>query len=119
MLSLSIVTQANQVPSDREKGAIMIWRWLWGALVLTMLSACGVLPVTQTPVEVTRVVVVVQEVTREVIRVETRMVVATATPEPLSPTLESTTTAAASTATPVPPLHHHRQQRERSRQVSG
>ncbi|MGB9752231.1 hypothetical protein [Roseiflexus castenholzii] len=44
-------------------------RWLWMATITItmMLAACGAQPAAQAPVEVTRVVV--QEVTREVVRV--------------------------------------------------
>ncbi len=76
-------------------------RWLWMATITMMLAACGAQPAAQAPVEVTRVVV--QEVTREVVRVETRVVVVTATPEPVTPTPEPAAATAAPTAVALQP----------------
>jgi len=68
--------------------------------LLLVLSGCAAQPVVQMPVEVTRVVQ--QEVTREVVRVQTQVVVVTATPEPAPPTvapkLEPTATSAPTVA---------------------
>ncbi|MCS6840228.1 MAG: hypothetical protein NZ699_03950 [Roseiflexus sp.] len=74
----------------------MLRQWFWIATMIMTLAACGAQPAAQAPIEVTRVVV--QEVTREVVRVETRVVVVTATPEPVAPTSEPT----AATATVAP-----------------
>jgi len=68
--------------------------------LLLVLSGCAAQPVVQMPVEVTRVVQ--QEVTREVVRVQTQVVVVTATPESAPPTvapkLEPTATSAPTVA---------------------
>jgi hypothetical protein len=69
------------------------------------LSGCAAQPTVQLPVEVTRVVMQEVEVTREIVRVETQVVVVTATQEPappsVVPTIEPTATAAP-TAIPEP-----------------